>query len=179
MLGAGVKNADDRALAQMFREHADAVWRLARALGLSDAAAEDVTQETFLIVQRRWENFATGSAVRPWILGVARNVVRHHRRATSRRRARMRVVPEPPPPEAPSGAVERREAAELIQRFIAQLDAKKRDVFVLGFVEQLTPAEIAAVLNIKRATVYARAQAAETELARFAARIRLLDREVR
>lgn len=179
MLGRGVKNRDDRALARMFREHADAVWRLARALGVSDAAAEDVTQETFLIVQRRWDSFATGSAVRPWILGVARNVVRHHQRATSRRRARMRVVPEPPTPEAPSGAVERREAAELMQRFIAQLDPKKRDVFVLGFVEQLTPTEIAAVLNIKRATVYARAQAAEAELARFAARIRLLDREVR
>ncbi len=179
MLGRGVKNGDDRALARMFREHADAVWRLARALGLSDAAAEDATQETFLVVQRRWESFAAGSSVRPWILGIARNVVRHHQRSTSRRQARMRIVPEPPPPEAPSGEVERRQAAELMQRFIAQLDPKKREVFVLGFVEQLTPAEIAAVLKIKRATVYTRARAAEAELARFAARVRLLDREVR
>ena len=179
MLGRGVNDGDDRALARMFREHADAVWRLARSLGLSDAAAEDVTQETFLIVQRRWDSFATGSTVRPWVLGIARNVVRHHQRATSRRHARMQVVPEPPAPEAPSGEVERREAAELMQRFIAQLDSKKREVFVLGFVEQLTPAEIAAALNIKRATVYTRARAAEAELARFAARVRLLDREVR
>ncbi len=174
-----MKDDEDKALARMFREHADAVWRLARALGLSGAEAEDVTQETFLIVQRRWESFAAGAAVRPWILGIARNVVRHHQRATSRRRARMQVVPEPPAPEAPSGEVERREAADLMQRFVEQLDPKKRDVFVLGFIEQLTPAEIAAVLNIKRATVYARARAAEAELARFVARVRLLDREVR
>lgn len=163
----------------MFREHAEAVWRLARGLGMSDATAQDITQEVFLIVQRRWDSFAEGSSVRPWILGIARNVVRHHQRSTTRRQARMRVVPEPPTPPPPSDAVEQREATELIERFIAQLHPKKRDVFVLGFIEELTPAEIAAVLGIKRATVYARARAAEAELEKFVARARLLGREAR
>ncbi len=154
----------------LFREHVDAVWRTAVAMGVAPDAAHDVVQEVFMTAHRRFEDFDDRRAVRPWLLGITRNVVRHHHRGASRRDAHLRQVPSPPPPELPSREVERREAADLLQRFLDQLDDKKRIVFVLGHVEGLTVKEIAATLGLKPATVYARAQAAREALTRFVAR---------
>ena len=70
----------------LFREHHGAVLRFAqRRLG-NDEAAWDVVSETFLAAWRHWGRSPTASAeVRPWLYGIAGNVVRNQRRAGVRR----------------------------------------------------------------------------------------------
>ncbi len=154
----------------MFRRHVDAVWRTAVAMGVDPDSAHDIVQEVFLTAHARQDRFIEGHSERAWLLGIARNVVRHHHRGRRRRRDRHRKLPEPAPVELPAREVERREAAELVQAFIDKLDDKKKVVFVLGFVEGLSAKEIAEVLGLKLPTVYARARAAEAALARFVQR---------
>jgi|SRR5215207_3868104 len=83
----------------VFERHFDAVHRFVCArLGL--ALADDITSETFLIAFERRHRFDSsyGSA-RPWLLGIAANLIRgHHRRPPScmrwrRRRLRRRRSP--------------------------------------------------------------------------------------
>jgi RNA polymerase sigma-70 factor, ECF subfamily len=155
---------------EVFRLHVDSVWRMAVAMGIDADAAQDVVQNVFVIAHERRDQFVEGRAVRPWLLGIARNVILHHHRGERRRENRLRLLPEPPPVEPPARELERREAADLVQEFIARLDDKKKPVFVLGFIEGLTAKEIAGVLGLKLPTVYARARAAEAAFARFAAR---------
>lgn len=154
----------------MFREHVDAVWRTALALGVDPEAAHDIVQNVFMTAHQRMDRYDPSRSARAWLLGITRNVVRHHHRGATRYANRLRRVPEPPAPEPPQRELERREAASLVQEFIDQLDDKKRVVFVLGFVEGLGAREIAQTLGLKLPTVYARARAAEEALARFVRR---------
>lgn len=164
------KTAGRDAFDDVFREHVDAVWRTAVAMGVDPDGAHDVVQEVFMTAYRRRSDFDGERSPRPWLLGITRNVARHHHRSTSRRNNRLQQVPPAPPPELPSEQVERREAADLLQAFLDQLDENKRVVFVLGHIEGLSAKQIARTLGLKRATVYARAQAAREALARFVAR---------
>lgn len=151
----------------IFKEHVVAVWRVAVAMGVDRDAANDVVQETFMTAHRRWSTFDASQPVRPWLLGIARNVIRHHARSAGRRAHWLRLLPEPDPPESQHRDLERREAAAWVQRFVDRLDERQRVVFVLGHIEGLTAHEIAALLGLKVATVYARAAAAQAGFARF------------
>lgn len=71
-------------LERVFTEHADAVRRYAR-LHIDDASADDVVAETFLVAWRRIDDIPT--AVLPWLLGVARNVVSNQHRGRARHAA--------------------------------------------------------------------------------------------
>jgi RNA polymerase sigma-70 factor, ECF subfamily len=48
-------------------------------------AAEDLVQDTFLQIHRCRRTYRPPRPVRPWVFGLARNVLRRHRRATWRR----------------------------------------------------------------------------------------------
>lgn len=173
-LGAGDREAAPALppFDEVFRRHVDAVWRTAVAMGVDSDSAHDVVQNVFVIAHQRRDRFEAGRSVRPWLLGIARHVILHHHRGERRRESRLRLLPEPAPPEPPARALERREAADLVQAFVDELDDKKKPVFVLGFIEGLTAKEIASALGLKLPTVYARARAAEEAFARFAARRR-------
>lgn len=162
--------SDDPGLAALFRAHVHAVWRTAVALGIDREAARDVVQEVFLLAHRRRDSYDPSRPARAWLLGITRNVVRHHHRGASRRSRWLRLVPSPPEADAPHVDIERREAADLVQRFVDGLDDRQRVVFVLGHIEGMSAREISELLGIKLATVYARAAAAQEAFARFAAR---------
>ena len=77
-----------RVIVRMFE--AD-VFRLAAPVLGSRSAAEDLTQEVFITAYRRLESFDLGEPFRPWLLGIAANLVRNEVRRRSREDARMRV----------------------------------------------------------------------------------------
>lgn len=60
----------------LYREHAVAVWRYARARVPSDADAEDVTSEVFARAIRSADRYdPSRGATGAWIVGIARHVV--------------------------------------------------------------------------------------------------------
>jgi RNA polymerase sigma-70 factor (ECF subfamily) len=150
------KPAEAEALARLYREHADFVWRAVRRFGIPDALAEDVVHEVFMVAQRRLADFAD-TAPRAWLWstarGVAANVRRGRERANRREHLSLEVVV-PQAPASPEEQLGRAQAAALVERFLAELPDDKRAVFELCEIEGLSGPEVAQALELELARVY-------------------------
>ena len=153
----------------IYRDHAAFVWRVLRRYGIDATTAEDLVHEVFLVVHRRLADFDGRSEMRSWLYGIARGVASNHRRGKTREQRRLRLVSqaigEPLDPEASTKA---RQAADLVEGFLAELDDGKRAVFELSELEGLRGPEIAEMLELNVDTVYSRLRVARR---RFAERI--------
>jgi RNA polymerase sigma-70 factor, ECF subfamily len=152
------------------------VWRTARRMGVAPEFVEDVCQEVFLIVHRRLPEYEGRSSIRTWVFGVLQNVVRTHRRSLARKSpAHRSLLPLVDPAEIADehpraeDQVALSQAEILAQRILDEMDEKRRVVFVLADIEEVSLDDIAVVLGIPRSTVVARLRAAR---AQFAAGIR-------
>ncbi|MER7185024.1 sigma-70 family RNA polymerase sigma factor, partial [Streptomyces hyaluromycini] len=87
--------------AVLFDRHADAVHRYA-ARRLGPEAAEDLMAETFVTAFQRRHTYDLARAdARPWLFGIATNLVGRHRRAEARRFKALSRLPEPVEHEEP------------------------------------------------------------------------------
>lgn len=163
---AGEREAFDELVAR----HRAAVFRFAKAATEGPEAAEDVLQETFLAAWRAAASFQGRSAVRTWLLTIARNQAWHHRR----RAGRLPVDDVPledlaaaagwgdPGPEAGAILSERRAR---LARALAAMGPEEREVLVLRELEELTGEETAAALGIGLAAMKSRLHRARLRLA--------------
>jgi len=76
LIGKLADPACEQAWNEFARLYRDIIYRVARARGLQDADAEDVTQEVFGIVSRKVESFDcdTAGSFRGWLHKLARDV---------------------------------------------------------------------------------------------------------
>jgi RNA polymerase sigma factor (sigma-70 family) len=162
--------------AEAYREHAARVARWAVRLCGSDGDVEDVVQEVFLVVSRKWHSLRDDGNFVSWLFQVTRKIV-----ANQRRRLRWRhlwsgqdalaaVAYAGPDPDA---ELERRRMVALFHRAIDQLPEKQRTVFVLFELEGMSTAAIAELTQRNPSTV--KVQLARAR-ARFAQSFRRLVR---
>jgi RNA polymerase sigma-70 factor (sigma-E family) len=128
-------------LADLFAERYEPMVRLAHLLTGSNAVAEDVVQNAFVAMHRRWV-----SVERPveYLRKTVVNGTRTWHRSRSRERAR--VVKWSGDEQTPF------EARELLDA-LGGLPARQRAVLVLRYYEDLPEAEIAALLGRPVGTV--------------------------
>jgi RNA polymerase sigma-70 factor (ECF subfamily) len=107
--------------------------------------AEDLTQETFLVVIRSVERYEPLSLVRTYLYGIALKLLAAERRKHSRS-ATTESTSEPVAHENPDALLWIREALD-------RLDHSEREILMLREYEQLSYAEIAEVLQIAVNTV--------------------------
>lgn len=76
LIGKLANHACEQAWDEFTQIYRDIIYRVARARGLQDADAEDVTQEVFHIVSRKVESFDTNGkgSFRAWLHKLARDV---------------------------------------------------------------------------------------------------------
>jgi RNA polymerase sigma factor (sigma-70 family) len=123
------------------------------------ALADDLTAETFAVAFARWETFDRSRPLRPWLYGIASNLMHHHWRSERRKlHAYARTGLDPIVEEiddavgrAHAGAQQRQLAAAL-----ADLRDADRDVLLLHAWAELTDAEIASALSLPLGTVKSR-----------------------
>jgi RNA polymerase sigma factor (sigma-70 family) len=148
------------AFAAVFDRHYDAVHRyLARRVG-SDLA-DDLAAETFTTafdVRRRYDTAHPDA--RPWLFGIATNLLRHHRRGEARRLRAYARLDRPADPDGGFGGVEARldarRARPAIVDALAHLSVGERDVLLLFAWADLRYEEIAVALRIPVGTVRSR-----------------------
>lgn len=159
-------------LEEVYREHFAGVWRVLRRLGVPPSQIDDATQDVFLVVKRKLHEFEPTSPLRSWMFAIAVRVAREHRRRAARDRAEQ--LDETLLDRAPNPAqlTERQEAIRLLHQLLHQLDEKKRTVFVLSELEQLSAPEIAEILSVNVNTVYSRLRAAKQQFEAALARRR-------
>ncbi len=153
---------------RLFREHGPFVWRSLRRLGLSESDADDLCQEVFVVVFRKLPDFEQKSSLRTWLYGIAvRVALAHRRRARTQRELPTEVLPDIPTSEGPHDHLADREARLRLDRALDTLDEKKRAVFVLYEIEQLSMNEVAEVLECPVQTAYSRLHAAREQVESF------------
>ena len=154
--GAG----DQRALATFVARTQPEVWRLCRHLA-GAAAADDVTQDTYLRALPALPGFRADASARTWLLGIARRASADAVRRAVRRRSlpstRARTLADPA--DSVSTA-----------HLLAPLDPERREAFVLTQLLGLSYAETAAVTGVAVGTVRSRVARARAELADAAQR---------
>ena len=149
---------------QIYDQYFDFAWTNLRRLGVRPAHLEDAVQELFIVVHRRFGEFAGRSSVKTWLAGIAWRIASEYRRHESRKGGAE------PLPETlvardpdPHGAAVAAEALRLLDTLLGQLDQDKRAVFVLAELEQMSAPEIALVLSVNLNTIYSRLRAARRE----------------
>lgn len=155
--------------AVLFDRYADAVHRyVARRIG--PETAEDLMAETFTTAfQRRHTYDLTRADARPWLFGIATNLVGRHRRAEARRFTALAKVPEPVQHEEPvADRAVARAAATGVRRelaaALAKLSARHRDVVLLVAWGDLDYEEAAQALGVPVGTVRSRLNRARSRL---------------
>jgi RNA polymerase sigma factor (sigma-70 family) len=170
----GGRHVDDETLVADFRRDPecfaavyDAYFRQIHgyvAARLGSAAADDLAAETFLVAFRKRAAFdPVRGQVRPWLFGIATNLVAKHRRDEARRYAALARMPPFQQPGHDAGHEDRILARVSAQRLAGRLAAAlrgladgDRDVLLLVAVAQLSYQEAAAALDIPTGTVASR-----------------------
>lgn len=161
-----VADGDRDALAALYRRHGRMVLAHLTLVVGEPTLGEEILQDTMLAVWRGAASFRGDSAVRSWIIAIARRQARdrlRHRRVTTADMADLSGLPSPE--AGPEQAVIERAEAELIADAVRQLGRLHREVLGLVFGVGLTLAEAAAVLEVPVGTVKSRLSAARAALA--------------
>jgi RNA polymerase sigma factor (sigma-70 family) len=148
------------AFSRLFDEHAGDLHRyLARRVGTT--IADDLVSETFLAALRGRHSYDPARAgVRPWLYGIAGNLLRRHLRHELRElRATARLV-DPHVVETPEGRIaDRLDARTRVAQLagaLARLSDGDREVLLLTSWAGLSPVEIAQAMGIPAGTVRSR-----------------------
>jgi RNA polymerase sigma-70 factor (ECF subfamily) len=137
-------------------DYAPRVYNLARRMLDSDADAEDVTQEVLLTAIRKLPLFRGDAALETWLHRITLNAVFGFRRKQAVRQERaayealtgLNEGSQARMAQAPDTELVDRETKQLIERAIATLPDKYRQVYVLADVDEKTNAEIAQELGL-------------------------------
>lgn len=86
LLIQAVKRGDRSAFAALIEAHQRVVYGYLRSYLLEPADAEDLCQEVFLRCYAGRARFDDSTLIRPWLIGIARNLLREHCRRTKRRK---------------------------------------------------------------------------------------------
>lgn len=155
-------------LEEVFRAHHDFVWGLARGMGASPDQADDVVQDVFLVVRRRFDDFDADRAVRPWLTGITRRVLSDHRKKSRRARAREARAEAPTALTQPEPKAIADQEARAVVEFLDTLPAEQREVFVMIAIEGMSAGEVAALSNISPNTVSSRLRLARRRFSAWA-----------
>jgi RNA polymerase sigma-70 factor, ECF subfamily len=154
--------------AVLFDRHAPHIHRyLARRTDRQ--AADDLVAETFLAAFAKRDRYdLSHSDARPWLYGIATNLVGQQRRDQARQyRISQAATAEPEVPghaDRVAADVTAQAMRPLLDAALAALSAGDRDVLLLIAYEQLTYQEVSRALDIPVGTVQSRLHRARTKV---------------
>jgi len=163
-----IGEGDEDAMASFYREHGRVVLAQVLLVVGERVLAEEIVQDTMLAVWRGAGSFRGESAVRSWVIAIARRQTRDRLRGQ-----RLRVVDDAfladQPGSGPGPEVMALDRAELadVRGAIGELAPAHREVLGLAFGSGLSLPEVAGVLEIPVSTVKSRLTAARTALNRI------------
>src|SRR5450432_292447 len=142
----------------IYAEHAQTVARWAARVGGPHADVEDITQEVFLVVNRRLAEFRGDGKVSTWLFGITSKIVANERRRRKLRQWWFRLVPnagerEPVMAESALEQLETRERRALFHRALDRLSERQRRAIVLFELEELSVDDVAAHLELRPGNV--------------------------
>ncbi|MBW5254713.1 RNA polymerase sigma factor [Streptomyces poriferorum] len=146
--------------ALLYDRYAADIHRYA-ARRLGEGAAEDITADTFLVAFRSRARFDTGrDSARPWLYGIAANLIGKHRRTEVRALRALARTGTDPVAESWTASADHRVSAQaahsLLAGALASLSAGDRHVLLLIAWADLSYQEVADALSVPVGTVRSR-----------------------
>lgn len=154
--------------ALVFQRHAASIGRYA-ARRLGPGPAEDIVAETFLTAFRHRDRYDLAKPdARPWLFGIAGNLIRRHHRDEARTLLALQRTGVDPVAESFTERADARVAADASSRAVAKalasLDPDQRDVVLLITWAELTYDQAAEALGVPEGTVRSRMNRARARL---------------
>jgi RNA polymerase sigma factor (sigma-70 family) len=149
---------DPNAFTQLFERHWEAVFRFCQSR--AGAVGEDIAAETFRVAfdRRRRYDAAYGDA-RPWLFGIATNLLRDHFRTArreERKLIRSAVMEAPAQSDAELNELERQLLGPELAAALEGLPSADRDALLLLAWADLDYQQIALALDVPLGTVRSR-----------------------
>lgn len=146
----GAAASADAVVAALYEVNVLALSRMAFLMLGDQASAEDVVQEAFCGLYRRWDRLRDSTRavyyLRSSVLNGCRSVLRHR---SSRRGGTL----DQPPSLSAEAAVLGSEEREEVIRAVIGLPHRQREVLVLRYYCDLPDEQIASVMRIRQSTV--------------------------
>ena len=153
---AGTPASPAQQVTSLYQAHALSLARLALVMLGDAAAAEDVVQDAFLGLYRRWDRLANPSVAPSYL----RTSVLNGCRTALRRRSRHGVLTQDADDASTGPALESAEATVVhgeehraVLAAIRRLPARQREALVLRYYLDLTEDQTAEAMQVSRGTV--------------------------
>lgn len=148
-----INAGDTEAFEMLYRRYRDWVYRLAWRFTGRQSLAQDVVQETFTYLLKKFPGFELTAKMTTFLYPVVRNTSRNVRRKSERfigvEEDVFSQLPAPPPDDTDR-------SREDLAGVLSILPAAQREVVLMRFLDEMSLAEIAAVLDIPVGTVKSR-----------------------
>jgi RNA polymerase sigma-70 factor (ECF subfamily) len=163
LIGLVALNQDRQAFALLFKHFAPRLKSFHLRAGLSDAAAEELAQETMILLWRKAARFDPACAgAATWVFTITRNLRTDH--ARRRIQAEVEELPEADPAASAEAIYMSGERAEMMRGALAALSTEQRRVIELSFFADTPHAAIATALHLPLGTVKSRIRLALARL---------------
>lgn len=168
-------------LRDVYDTYLDFVWRALHRLGVPESDLPDATQDVFLVVHRRLDEFEGRAKLTTWLFRICARVASDRRRALRTRREVVDgdVIALKADERADTAAhLERKRELLELEAILSELPDDQRLVFSLFELDGMTGEQIAELIDVPLGTVRSRLrlgrQAFEQALGRRAARKRFV-----
>ncbi len=175
-----IQKRDAKAFELLYARRNERIRRHLWSIVRDDAAADDLTQEVFMRLWTRAEQWKGRGTPEAWLLRIATNLALNHIRSDRRRRKRFKaesplanaLQDEPPDwmidldAADPEELAERAELCRKILSSVGELSEEQREVFKLIQQDEMDLASAAEILGIPEGTVKSRLHSARKRLAR-------------
>jgi RNA polymerase sigma-70 factor, ECF subfamily len=156
---------------EAFEDHFDYVYRSLRRHGISDSDADDLAQEVFLVMWRRWSDYDPTRPLRPWLAGITFRVAYNHRDRIARE-VPGGLIDTPDQTEGPEDQMASGHVRALVLQALGQVPEKQRTAMMLHHLDGLGVREVADATKVPLFTAYSRLRAGRRS---FAAAVRRLN----
>lgn len=150
-----IKSITQEQAEAIFKEYSDQIYRTALFLSKSPSLADDITQDTFLQVFRKYHHYDPSKPILPWIYKIALNITRK----TLRKQKWSLFTKEIPDTEGVNyveDAVLKNELGDELWKEINNLTLKSKEIIMLHYYSGLKLNEMAAILGIPLGTCKSR-----------------------
>ena len=166
---SGNTTVSDQSFENLVNEHGGRVLRTATRILRDASLANDVHQEVFLSIWRRWHRY---NGDMNWPAYLYRATVRKALELARRRTARgasvkaLKETPHGVTTNGPDGVLQADELQQRLAAALGRLPRREADAFILSRLERLETAEIAEIMGCSESTIRVHLHRAVAKLAR-------------
>lgn len=158
----------------MYESEFDYVWNTFGRLGVAERDREDLTQELFVLVHKKLDEYVASRPIRPWLFAFAFRIASDYRRL-ARHRVELFQERTSELPGTTISAEEtcvQQEGRSLILRAIDLLSTERKPIFIMHELDGIAVPDIADALGIPLNTAYSRLRLARQDFATAISQLR-------